>query len=238
MMAYRMRTFRGFLLDADNTLLDYDRAEREAFLEAAAPALAGVPPEEAHAAYSRINSEHWARFERGAITAGELKAGRFRVLLDSFGLRSDEAAVAALSARYLAALSGRAFFLPHAREVLEELSRRAVLCLITNGLTLVQKGRIRKAGIGPFFRAVLISEELGLAKPDPRFFLRAAEATGLPASELLCVGDNPSADIGGARAAGIAGCWYNPAGAPWPGPGDLPERVIGDLRELPELAPP
>ncbi len=237
-MAYPMKTFRGFLLDADNTFLDYDRAEQEAFLEAVPPALAGVPPEEARRAYSRINAEHWARFERQAITAEQLKVGRFRVLLDHFGLRSEPADAARLSARYLAALSGKAFFLPHAREVLEELSRRAALCLITNGLTLVQKGRIRKAGIGPFFRAVLISEELGLAKPDARFFLRAAEAAGLPPSELLCVGDNPSADIGGARAAGIAGCWYNPAGAPWPGPGDPPERVIRDLRELLEMAPP
>ena len=42
----------------------------------------------------------------------------------------------------------------------------------------------------------------------------------------------------GARAAGIAGCWYNPAGAPWPGPGEPPERVIGDLRELLAMAPP
>ncbi len=238
MMVYRMKTFRGFLLDADNTFLDYDRAEREAFLEAVAPALAGVPPGEAHAAYSRINAEHWARFERGAIAADELKVGRFRVLLDFFGLGSGDSDAARLSAQYLAALSGKAFFLPHAREVLEELSRRAALCLITNGLTLVQRGRIRRAGIGPLFRAVLISEELGLAKPDPRFFLRAAQSAGLPLTELLCVGDNPSADITGARAAGIAACWYNPAGAPWPGPAEPPERVIGDLRELLPMAPP
>ncbi len=228
-----MRTYRGFLLDADNTLLDYDRAEGEAFLEAVAPALAGVPPLEAREAYARINAEHWARFETRSITAGELKVGRFRVLLERFGLPADPAA---LSTRYLEALSAKAFFLPHAREVLEALSRRAVLCLITNGLTLVQKGRIRRAGIGGFFRAVLISEELGLAKPDPRFFLRAAEAAAMPASELLCVGDNPSADIGGARAAGIAACWYNPGGRPWPGPGDPPERTIADLRELLEMA--
>ena len=229
-----MRTYPGFLLDADNTLLDYGRGEREAFLESVAPVLAGVPPEEARQAYARINAEHWARFERGAITVEELKLGRFRALLDFFGLRADPAR---LSAEYLAALSEKAFFLPHAREVLMELSRRAALCLITNGLTRVQRGRIRKAGIERFFRAILISEELGLAKPDPRFFLRAAEAAGLPCSELLCVGDNPSADIGGARAAGIAGCWYNPGGAAWPGPGDPPERVIGDLRELLEMAP-
>ena len=229
-----MKTYRGFLLDADNTLLDYDRAESEAFLETVAPALPGVPPEQARSVYSRINAAHWARFEQRTITAEELKLGRFQALLDSFGLRAD---AAALSASYLAALSGKAFFLPQAREVLEELSRRATLCLITNGLTRVQRGRIQTSGMGRFFSAILISEELGIAKPDPRFFLKAAEAAALSASELLCVGDNPSADIGGARSAGIAGCWYNPGGAAWPGPGDPPEQVIGNLRELLRFAP-
>jgi putative hydrolase of the HAD superfamily len=229
-----MNTYRGFLLDADNTLLDYNRAESEAFLEAVTSALPGVPPEQAHSAYSRINAEHWARFERQAITAEQLKLGRFQALLEFFGLRAD---VAALSAAYLAAMAAKAYYLPRAREVLEELSRRATLCLITNGLTMVQRGRIRASGMGRFFSAILISEELGIAKPDPRFFLRAAEAAGLPCSELLCVGDNPSADIGGARSAGIAGCWYNPGGAAWPGPGEPPERIIGDLRELLRFAP-
>jgi 2-haloacid dehalogenase len=234
MMAYRMKTYRGFLLDADNTLLDYDRAEGEAFREAVASALPGVPPQQARGAYARINAEHWARFERRLISSEELKLGRFRALLDFYGLRADPAR---LSAAYLAALSAKAFFLPHAREVLEELSRRAALCLITNGLTTVQRGRIRKSDIGGFFSAILISEELGIAKPDPRFFLQAAKALALPCSELLCVGDNPSADIGGARAAGIEGCWYNPGGGAWPGPGEPPDRVIGDLRELLLMAP-
>jgi YjjG family noncanonical pyrimidine nucleotidase len=224
-----MKTFRGFLLDADNTLLDYDRAEREAFLEAVVPGLPGVPPEQAHRAYGRINAEHWARFERGEITAGELKLGRFRALVELFGLPADPAG---LSLAYLQALARKAFFLPHAREVLEELSRRAALCLITNGLTLVQRGRIRTSGMERFFSAILISEEVGIAKPDPGFFRLAADALALPASELLCVGDNPGADIAGARGAGIAGCWYNPAGRPWPGPGEPPERTIADLREL------
>jgi YjjG family noncanonical pyrimidine nucleotidase len=230
-----MKTYRGFLLDADNTLFDYDRAEGEAFLQAVAPALPGVPPERARDAYGRINAEHWARFERRLITAAQLKLDRFRALLDHFGLPGDPAA---LSTAYLAALSAKAFFLPHAQEVLEELSRRATLGLITNGLTAVQRGRIRRAGIGGYFSAILISEELGLAKPDPRFFRQAAETVGLAESELLCVGDNPAADIAGARTAGIDGCWYNPGGGAWPGPGDPPERTIADLRELLRLAPP
>jgi FMN phosphatase YigB (HAD superfamily) len=149
-----------------------------------------VPPEQARQAYVRINGEHWARFERGEITAGELKLGRFRALLDFFGLPADPTG---LSRVYLEALSAKAFFLPHAREVLEELSRRAALCLITNGLTLVQRGRIRAPAWGAL-SAILISEEVGKAGSG---FRLASEALALPASELLCVGDNPTADIGG-----------------------------------------
>jgi len=229
-----MKTYGGFLLDADNTLFDYDRCESEAFRETVAAALPGIPSETAHAAYRKINAEYWGRFEKAAIEPEELKVGRFRALLDFFGLRGE---ATRLSASYLAALSGKAHLLPHAREVMKELSRRARLCLITNGLTLVQRGRIGKSGLGRFFAAILISEELGLAKPDRRFFLKAVEAAALPASELLCVGDNPGADIQGAQKAGIAACWYNPRGTAWPGPGNPPEQVIGDLRELLRFAP-
>jgi 2-haloacid dehalogenase len=229
-----MRTYRGFLLDADNTLFDYDRCEGEAFLETVPPALPGVPPETARAVYRKINADYWGRFENHQLSAEELKIGRFQSLLAYFGTRGD---AAELSASYLGALAGKAFLLPRAREVLEKLSRRATLCLITNGLTMVQRGRIAKSGLGPLFSAILISEELGLNKPDPRFFRKAVAASGLPRRELLCVGDNPSADIGGARAAGIEGCWYNPQGAAWPGPGEPPEHVIDDLRRLPGLAP-
>ena len=76
MMGRPMKTYRGFLLDADNTLFDYDRAEREAFLEAVAPALPGVPPEQAHATYCRINAEHWARFERQTHYRGGAESGQ------------------------------------------------------------------------------------------------------------------------------------------------------------------
>jgi HAD superfamily hydrolase (TIGR01549 family) len=138
----------------------------------------------------------------------------------------------------LNALASHARFLPHAREVLEELATRASLCLITNGITEVQRGRIGKAGIAHLFRAIIISEEIGISKPDPRFFQAAARALSLRANDLLCIGDNPSTDIEGAAAAGMDACWYSRCGAPWPGPGPAPKYVISDLRELIDLAPP
>ena len=78
---------------------------------------------------------------------------------------------------------------------------------------------------------MLISEEIGLAKPDPRFFRAAGEALGLAPADLLCVGDNPVADVAGARSAGIEAWWFSPNGASWPGPGEAP-RVVKALWEI------
>jgi 2-haloacid dehalogenase len=230
-----MRSYSGFLFDADNTIFDYDRAEREALTETFLEAIPRVDLETALAHYRAINAGFWRRFEQGAVSLAELKPGRFRALLDALGAAGDPAAI---SDRYLGRLAEKAHMVPHAREVLGWLAARASLCLVTNGLSSVQQGRLRKAGIGGMFRALLISEEIGISKPDPAFFLRAAEALSLPPRELLCVGDHPSTDIRGAMAAGIDACWYAPKGEPWPLGDPAPTFVIRDLRELEPLAPP
>ena len=229
----QMKRYRGFLFDADNTLFDYDRAEGEALTVTLSAALPEVPLRTALAAYHEINAGFWRRFEQGSTSLAELKPGRFRALLQSLGRDGDPQAI---SSRYLQELSARAYFLPHAKEVVEELSRSFPLALVTNGIGMVQRGRLAKSGVAGCFRAVIISEELGLAKPDPRFFQAAREAISLPANELLCIGDNPISDIEGARAAGIDACWYAPNGQRWPGPGDPPSLVIRDLREILPLA--
>ena len=172
-----MRSYSGFLFDADNTIFDYDRAEREALTETFQEAIPRADLEGALAHYRTINAGFWRRFEEGGVSLAELKPGRFRALLDALGAPGDPTAI---SDSYLGRLAEKAHMVPHAREVLEWLAARASLCLVTNGLSSVQQGRLRRAGIGGMFRALLISEEIGISKPDPAFFLRAAEALSLP----------------------------------------------------------
>ena len=228
-----MKRYRGFLFDLDNTLLDYDTAGAEALDETIAEAAPSVPREEARAAYRVINAGYWKRFEQAEISREELKVGRFADLLSKLGIAGDAHAI---GESYLLRLSRKAYFLPHAREVIESLARTAALCLVTNGFSIVQRGRIAAAGIEGFFTAILISEEMGFAKPDPRFFRAACAAIGLTPADLLCVGDNPVTDIGGALSAGIDACWYAPNGAEWPEADNHPTLVIGDLRELARFA--
>lgn len=228
-MTHSMNTYAGFLLDADNTIFDYDRSEKEALIETCALETPDVPPAKMVETYRSINSEYWRRFEKGLIGVAELQVGRFDELLRAVGAKADARRV---SDSYLDRLSRKAYFVPHAREVLEALASRATLAVITNGISRVQRGRLETAGISSLFKAILISEEVGCAKPDPRYFQLAVRAVGLDTHQLLCVGDNPLADIAGARAAGIDACWFNPNRVPWPGPGDEPTFVASDLREI------
>jgi 2-haloacid dehalogenase len=229
-----MKTYRGFLLDADNTLFDYDRAETEALDETLAEAAPRVPREKARASYRAINAGFWKRFEQGIVTLAALKVGRFADLLRDLDQEGD---ASRLSDGYLARLSQKAYFLPHARAVVRALSRRAGLCLVTNGISAVQRGRLSLSGIADCFSAILISEELGVAKPDRRFFEAACSALRLPPSDLLCVGDTPAADMLGARAAGIDACWYAPSGEAWQLNAGAPDYVIRSLKELLKFAP-
>jgi 2-haloacid dehalogenase len=236
-----MKTYRGFLFDADNTLFDYDRAEREALSETIREMIPGAHLEEALASYKAINAGFWRRFEEGTVSLEELKPGRFRALLEALGAPGALGAQvdpAAVSERYLRTLGEKAYLLPHARETLESLARSASLCLVTNGLASVQHGRLAKAGISGLFTALLISEEIGISKPDPAFFRKAAQALGLPPADLLCVGDSPSTDIRGALASGIDACWYAPNGAEWQEGEPTPQYVIHDLHELEKFASP
>jgi 2-haloacid dehalogenase len=229
-----MKTYRGFLLDADNTLFDYDRAETEALDATLAVAAPHVPREKARASYRAINACYWKLFEQGAVSLADLKVGRFSDMLKDLRLEGD---AAGLSDGYLTRLSQKAYFLPHAREVVRALSRRADLCLVTNGISMVQRGRLARSGIASCFAAILISEELGVAKPDTRFFEAACDALRLPRTDLLCVGDAPAADVLGARAAGIDACWYAPSGADWPESDGAPDYIIRSLKELLKFAP-
>jgi 2-haloacid dehalogenase len=230
----RASGFLGYLLDADNTLFDFDRAEREALAETLAAVCPAPPPPGVFAEYHRINAGLWKRFEQGEVDQAGLRVERFLLLFRSLGLAGDPRRAAEL---FVEALAGKPFLLPHARGVLEALARRAPLALLTNGLAAVQRGRIRGAGIGGLFGCIVISEEVGLAKPDPGIFLLAVEGLGLQAPEVLCVGDNAASDIRGARRAGLACCWLAPGSARYPPEEPPPDYRISDLRELLSLRP-
>jgi len=181
------------------------------------------------ASYKRINHEVWRSFERGEITSLELRRIRFQRFCDEVGIDTNPES---MSARYLEWLGRSAFLLDGASEVVEKLAAYCRLAIVTNGLKDVQNGRFGLSPIKHHFDAIVISEEVGAQKPDPRIFEHAMERLGKPdRRSVLMVGDSLSSDIQGGVNFGIDTCWFNPAGEPAPGR-PAPRHIVRRLDEL------
>lgn len=223
------KKYRAVFFDADDTLFDYPRAERAALLACREEFQVPGETEGFIAAYRRHNRAVWQEFERGETDQATLRVERFRRLAAELGLSA--LPLERASAFYLEALSGQAQLLPGALELVRRLAADLPLALITNGIASVQNKRFAASPILPYFRAVVISEEVGIAKPDPRIFRPALEKIGVSASEVLYVGDSVSSDMAAARNAGMDFCWLNPGGAPVP-EGYSPTFVIAAIGAL------
>ncbi len=117
-------------------------------------------------------------------------------------------------------------------EVLDEIDRREIeMGIVTNGTTHSQTGKIEKLRISNYLKSVIVSEAVGVKKPDPRIFRLALEELQLKPNETLAVGDNPISDVVGARNAGLKPVWVT-GRLPWPKEHDPPEYQISDLKEL------
>ena len=203
--------YKWLLFDADGTLFDFDRAEAMALQNTFVQL--GRPFEEQYLTeYRQINHQIWLDFEQGRIDSEELKARRFQML---FEVISFDYAPLDFSAKYLANLAQGTFLLDGAEETVRVLSSQFNLALITNGLKTVQRPRLEKSSIKPYFQAVIISEEVGAAKPDPQIFDIAFARMNHPAkNEVLIIGDSLSSDIQGGQNYGIDTCWFNPESRP------------------------
>jgi 2-haloacid dehalogenase len=220
--------YRWLLFDADGTLFDYDRAERAA-LEQALRQI-GVSTDPGHlAAYRRINQALWQAVEKGEITPGMVKVRRFELLLEAIQVAYSPNA---LSASYLECLANCSELLEDAGEVLGALRRKYQIAILTNGLKEVQRGRLSRSAIRPHISQIIISEEVGAAKPAREFFDQAFARLGHPSKrEVLMVGDGWASDVQGAVQYGIDACWYNPGRKPRPANCEI-TREIAALREL------
>jgi len=223
--------YKAIFFDADDTLFDYPRAERAAMRACLREFRLRIEPEIFVNAYRRHNLDVWRAFERGETDQATLRVERFRRLADEFGI--PDLPLDRISSFYLEALSGQPQLFPGALAIVRRAAKKFPLALITNGIAAVQRRRFAASPIMPYFQAVVISEEVGIAKPDPRIFAPALQKIGVEAADVLYVGDSVTSDMAAARNAGMDFCWFNPAGTPVPA-GYTPAFIIADIQELPD----
>ena len=122
---------------------------------------------------------------------------------------------------------------PKAHQTLSTLHQQGMrMGLVTNGRASSQQPKIDCLRIADYFDSILISEVEGVRKPEPEIFRRSLQALGVSAEESVMVGDNPEADIRGAKSFGMKAIWKRDAY--WEPP-RVVDAVIDHLDELPQV---
>ncbi len=225
-----MREYRWLLLDADNTLFDFDCAEQTALIRLLTHY--GLPPTaELQDCYRSINSALWSAFDRGEITQEKLGLERFYRFFALLGITGD---AQEWNQFYLNSLSDCPVLLPGAEELCRSLSGKYVLALATNGVPFVQRRRLENSPLVPFFGdRVFISGEMGCRKPEKIFYEKALSRLGASCQrdKVLAIGDSLSSDIQGAFNACLDSVWIR-----WSHSGSGPAAPTYEVENLTQLA--
>ena len=196
------------LCDADDTLFDFGRAEENAFADACA-AMGFDATKELLAIYTVINEALWKLLEQGGITQKVLRVRRFEQFLEKIG-RTDLDAQR-MSDAFVASLGRQSVPIDGAIEAVARWSKIVPVIIVTNGIAKVQHGRMDQSEVRHYIRGMVISEEVGAAKPDPKMLEVGMEMAGVTdRSRVLMLGDSLSSDMAAAANAGVDACWYNP----------------------------
>ena len=183
---------KNVLLDLDNTILDFDTAERAAITKTLR-ALGIEPTDTIVKRYSEINMIFWEKLERGEINRRQTLVGRFAALFEELGV-SVEAELA--EDMYEDFLCIGHYFVPGAEALLETLHGKYHLYICSNGSKKVQDSRIASSGIAKYFDGIFVSEEMGLNKPDKRYFEACfAQIPDFRRENSIMVGDSLTSDI-------------------------------------------
>lgn len=227
--------YRNVFIDLDDTLWDFKSSSAVALknlydkydLDRLFPSF-----EEFRGLYMRKNHELWEFYHHGSITKDELIVERFRFLLKQSGYQDGEDCYALeLNESYLMLLSEQTLLVPYAIELLEYLKAKDYrLFVLSNGFTETQYRKLRSGGLESYFDRIVLSDEIGVTKPNPELFRYALEVTGSQIDDTLMIGDNYDADIMGARNSGWGQIYYNPENVPVTGV--IPDYMVGDLRDI------
>ena len=216
------------LFDADNTLFDFDQAERRA-LQAALEAHGYPFNDLTEQLYLAVNRALWHRFDLGSIEKETLLRERFAVFSRVMGGQDDPEE---FNRFYLDRLAEGSDLLPGAEDLCRALAPHCTLAIITNGVSRAQRGRFCASPLPPLFSGLYISGELGVSKPHKAVFDAVLQDLHIPShAHTVVVGDNLFSDIQGGINAGLDTIWYNPRRLPNPD-GPVPTFEVSDFDAL------
>lgn len=227
-------TVRAALFDLDDTLFDHRHCAREALaaVRESHEAWSAVDAPALETLHARILEALHLEVLAGRMDLDAARVERFARLFREVGHEPDQALATRMAATYRQGYIDARRQVAGAAELLDALRPDARIVVVSNNLLNEQRAKLRQCGLEPLVDVLVVSEEVGIAKPDPAIFIEALSRAGTRAEHAVMVGDSWPNDVEGARAAGIRPVWFNPEGKPAPDPS---VRVITALAPVAEV---
>lgn len=223
--------YKHLFFDLDHTLWDFEKNSSETLFEVFSLFElnhSGHNFDSFYSKYKVVNKDLWADYRKNKIDKAFLRDNRFHFSLQKIGI-DDKLLANRISDHYLEHSPKKGYLFPHTHQVLDYLSKKYQLHIITNGFKEAQVVKMETCGLTNYFKEIIISEEVGFNKPDKRIFNHALEITSSNTTNALMIGDDLESDIIGAKNAGINQVFFNPHKTPHN------EEVTHEISSLNEL---
>jgi putative hydrolase of the HAD superfamily len=209
-----MRKYRDLFIDLDDTLYDFHAASRDSFRETYE--LLDYSRffdsfEQYMSIYEPYNLELWRIYGEGKITKEELNARRYSHPLEVVGIYDQELA-GTFCREALSRIPTKNRLVPGAKELLDYLKPSYRLHILSNGFKELQAHKMTTTGILDYFDTLILSEDIGVNKPNRELYEYALERTGAKVETSLMIGDMFDTDIKGAANIGMDQMFFNPKG--------------------------
>ncbi|MDO9262127.1 MAG: YjjG family noncanonical pyrimidine nucleotidase, partial [Flavobacteriaceae bacterium] len=153
--------------------------------------------------YRPINLKYWKLYREEKVSKTQLRYGRLKETFDYLKIIVSDELIEAMSVEYIRVLPENNQLFDGTLEILEHLSLKYQMHIITNGFQEVQYLKLEKSGISKYFNQIITSESVGFQKPHPAIFHHAMKVANTTPQESMMIGDNWEADIMGAYQAGM-----------------------------------
>jgi putative hydrolase of the HAD superfamily len=189
--------------DLDHTLWDFDKNSRLTFQKIFNLNKLEVNLDDFLEIYEPINLKYWKLYREEKVSKSALRYGRLKEAFDGVGVAVDDSLINNLSDAYIDQLSTFNNLFDGTFEILDYLSSKYQLHIITNGFEEAQEKKLATSNIKHYFKTVTNSEMVGVKKPNPKIFNFALDIAKAKSSESIMIGDSLEADIEGAHKIGM-----------------------------------
>ncbi|BBF44902.1 5'-nucleotidase YjjG [Lachnospiraceae bacterium KM106-2] len=200
------------LWDIDATLLNFEASEAVSIRECFKQYDVTITDEQFEM-YKKINRSYWDRFERNEISKQSVYRDRFVDLFAYLNVKGIDPDT--FNDAYQMAIGTNYVLEEGAIEICETLSKNYRQYVVTNGSTVAQYTKLKGSTLDQYMDGIFISDEMGVAKPDKKFFdLCASQIKNYDPETTMIIGDSLTSDMQGGNNAGIRCCWFNPKQLP------------------------